>query len=289
MTKLILDKNSYRVIGKLSSTLKQKTIKKASELDNKNHENFSPWLSSRLIINAAVPLLLTDTAYRKGEMISDKNYLNEVSTFIKGQGNTILQSLNLPSTHWNIMVDVNDSRMDAIDAFNNARSILKDCPVVNSMYNSVVEMVIPLKKERPSGFDSLYLLGAVFRVFPEQCTPEGVAFELAHGTGHQVALLLSGVDYIFKNGRGKLIDYKARNDQRRAIDAFYSLVALGYMVLLYKSIPNAYEFSQRDPYLRTFPKALPEALKDGIQSIRESMELTAISSQILDELEEIAN
>jgi hypothetical protein len=190
---------------------------------------------------------------------------------------------------WPVMADIKATRPDAIAAFQEGRALLRTSKFLNRLYPSLVDCVIPQRRVRPSGFDSAFARGAVFRTFPEGRTGLLAGFQLAHAMGHQAAILLQSADPLIDPiDRNKVIFYEVRQDQRTADHAMVSAVALSYMCVLaraiYGDVPTP---AIMEAHVQGFGPSPFVALKRAVRSIRNGATTTAAGRQVLEEMDEL--
>jgi hypothetical protein len=183
------------------------------------------------------------------------------------------------------MTDISTDRPDAISAFKEGRAMVKACPFLESVYSSLVEFVVPQDRARPSGFDSPFAFGAVFRTFPVGRGGLLAGFQIAHAMGHQAALLLRSVDPLIKSDPEALIDYEVREDRRSAYHGLVSVVALAYMVMLQHAIyGRGVQALIADDHVSGYDAHLPNALRKGIRSVDGQAQFTPIGKRVVSEL-----
>jgi hypothetical protein len=286
---LILGKGSRKFLGALSATLRERTRRKAEELDKRRYPTYTPWMCVRPTLSAAFEDSdLVSMTYTSGDLITDRSRLKQISRFLSAQGHLITKGMPVAFDEWPIMDDVESERPDAIAAFCEGRALLSSSKFLADLYPALVDFVVPQRRNRPSGFDSAFARGAVFRTFPKGSTGLLAGFQLAHAMGHQAALLLQSVDPIFDGGRFELVDYSVRNDRRTADHAFVSSVALAYMVVLSRSLYGSQGRPHiADEHVRGYDEYLPNAVAKAISSLRQ-VRLTEVGATAVSEIEQLA-
>lgn len=281
---LLTESQSVVVLTDFATKLKERSINRSQDCaEVPKCSTYSPWHAAAILTAEGISARLLNVPGGR-RLVTDSGFLDEVERYFLNSGRWILESLPVDPRRWEVLNQIEKSRADAISAFDDAEKLILCAPIVEYWYKILVDCVIPLESKRPLGFDTSYLRGAVFRAFPDGCTGEGVAFELAHATGHQLGILLSSTDIIISSGRSELINYKPRLENRTAIAAFYSTIALGFMLLLRNNLPNGHWVEKSDPYLLTFSKGLDVAFREANDSLRSQVKLTAIADELLSEL-----
>lgn len=274
-----------KVLGELARTLRDRTRRRAEELDGQRYDHYTPWLCLRPVLNAPLDENVSKMPFTSGELITDSVRLSAIDALLGGQGDLIVRDMPVSYADWPVMDDIAEQRPDAIAAFHEGRVLLSASSFLNDNYETLVDFVVPQRRDRPSGFDSALARGAVFRTFPPGRSGLLAGFQLAHAMGHQAALLFQSADPIFSEDRFELVDYKVRNDQRSADHAFVSTVALAYMVILSNAIYGKVAVPCiADDHVSGYGTPLSSALDDAIESIRSTTDLTDFGREVLSDL-----
>lgn len=286
MADLLIGNDAVATIKKLSAGLKLKTRRLAEKLDGRSYKSFTPWMSIRPLLEKPIgDKALLKASYQPGSLLTDPELLHSIADFIIGQGSEITKKMPVAAEEWPVMVDIAATRPDAVAAFREGRVLLGASPFLASTYSSLVEFVVPQRRARPSGFDSPYAFGAVFRTFPEARGGLLAGFQLAHAMGHQAALLLTSADPLLKSDPEAMIDYEVREDRRSAYHGLVSVVALSYMVVLQHAVygKGAKTFIA-DDHIRGYDDHLPDALLKGVRSVAGQAKLTPIGNKLMSEM-----
>lgn len=286
MANLLIGPEAVGTIKRLSTALKAKTKRLAEKADGQSYPAFTPWMSIRPLLDKPISdkaLLKVD--YQRGDLLTNPKLLGRIATFITGQGREITEKMPVTAEQWPVMTDIAAARPDAIAAFKEGRALLSASPFLSATYSSLVEFVVPQRRARPSGFDSPYAFGAVFRTFPEDRGGLLAGFQLAHAMGHQAALLMTSADPLLKSDPEALIDYEVREDRRSAYHGLVSAVALSYMVMLHHALygKGATAFIA-DDHVRGYDVHLPNALKKGVRSVAGQAKLTPVGAKLISEM-----
>jgi len=255
----------------------------SAEMRGEECQPYNPWHCLQMASKAPIENpLLTSMDYEKGSLITDPYQLNEIQNLLNQQGKVITADIPVHPDEWPVMVDISRHRQDAISSFYEGRALLKASPYLDELYTNLIEFVVPLDREKPSGYDSNLARGVIFRTFPKGRTGLLAGFQLAHGLGHQVAMSLFSVDNIFKSDPKALIFYEVRHDKRTANHAFISTIALSFMTILSHAIYGKGNKAYiEDEHVAGYADYLPDALSAAIRSIEYSCELTNFGKQTI--------
>lgn len=272
-------------IHDFSSELKYRTLNIASSLDGFDHGDYNPWLCARPALAEPIHESLLNIDFPKGGLVIDPDHLRAIQKYLDGQGALLMENMPVAAADWPVMVDIKSTRPDAISAFHEGRALLACSPFLEEVYDDLVEFVVPQNRERPSGFDSAYARGVIFRTFPKNRGGLLAGFQIAHAMGHQAAIMLLAADPLIASDPDKEIFYRVRNDRRSANHAIVSAVALGYMVVLMRDL---YKQQIRpfiaDDHVRGYSEHLPDAVGLAVSSILDGCQLTAVGRQVAAEL-----
>jgi len=265
------------------SQLNSDTANISAEMRGEKCQPYNPWHCLQMASKKPIENpLLTSMDYEKGSLITDPYQLNEMQELLTQQGKDITADIPVPPEEWPVMIDIARHRPDAISSFLEGRALLKASPFLDELYTNLIEFVVPLDREKPSGYDSNLARGVIFRTFPRGRTGLLAGFQLAHGLGHQVGMSLFSIDTIFKSDPKALIFYEVRHDKRTANHAFISTVALAFMTMfshaIYGKGNNPYI---EDEHVAGYAEYLPDALDAAIRSIEYSCELTDFGQQTM--------
>jgi hypothetical protein len=286
---ILFGSDATSVISELTSTLRERTRALAAELDGREYDRYTPWMCLRPVLDSPLDINIASMPYTPGELIADADRLNLIDTFLKTSGSSIVANAPVDYNEWPVLTDI-AQRPDVVASFKEGRALLSASSFLDENYTSLVDFVVPQKRQKASGFDSHLARGAVFRTFPTGNTGLLAGFQLAHAMGHQAAMLLNAVDPIFASGRFDLIHYEVRDDHRTAQHAFVSAVAMAYMVVLSHAIygSDAIPFIA-DDHVSGYGESLPLALQAGLRSIDQSdSTLTELGSSVFDECNSLA-
>lgn len=285
MANLLIGPEAVGTIRRLSTALKSKTKRLVEKADGRTYPAFTPWMSIRPLLDRPIDdKALLKVSYQRGDLLTDPLLLQSISAFITGQGREITEKMPVAAEEWPVMTDIAAGRSDAIAAFKEGRALLGASPFLSATYSSLVECVVPQRRARPSGFDSPYAFGAVFRTFPEGRGGLLAGFQLAHAMGHQAALLMTSADPLLTSDPEALIDYEVREDRRSAYHGLVSVVALSYMVVLHHAIYGQGKAHIADEHVRGYDVHLPNALKKGVRSVAGQARLTPVGARLVSEM-----
>lgn len=252
--------------------------------------DYSPFMCFDLSNPGAVPpSLFSSPANSLDKLVLDNAYLSELHEFLLADGASATTGMPVEYADWPVMVDISANRLDAISAYSEGRALLEKSSFINQLYDSIITHFIPLDREKPSGFDSKLFRGVVFRTFPKNGSGLLAAFQMAHGLGHHVALMLESVDDIYVGDKKAIIQYSVRKDTRSIHHSFVSAIALAFMAKLASDIYGARnKYFIADEHVRGYSEYLPDAVTMAVSSIKSSScQLTDFGNSILSELESL--
>ncbi|WP_153511244.1 hypothetical protein [Rhizobium rhizogenes] len=282
---ILFGEDAIDFIHPFSVRLKERTRLEAERRDNQAYPAYSPWLCARPKLSGPIDPELLAVSFPKGGLVTNERQLGLVQRYVDGQGHILMENMPVAPQEWPIMVNIERERPDAISAFEEGMALLKASPFLTSVYDDLVDFVIPQDRERASGFDSGYARGVIFRTFPKGRGGLLAGFQIAHAMGHHAAILLQAADPLIASDPEAEIYYKVRKDRRSANHAIVSSVALGYMVVLMKDL---YRNQPRpfiaDDHIRGYSEYLPDAVQLAVSSITDACELTPVGTQIITEL-----
>jgi len=289
MTNYLYKETGLEFLIELNNNLKESTKTFYNENYDSNRVDYTPFMSFKLKNQFADIQKLIDLNYEKGGLITSKKSLNEIHSFFLNEGSSLTLGMPVIYEDWPVMTDIEKTRIDAISSFREGKALLKNSPFLFELYKNLIEFVIPLDRERPSGFDNQTLRGVILRTFPKGRSGLLAGFQLAHAMGHHVALMLESIDPIYKSDKFEIIEYSVRNDKRTVQHAFVSSVALSYMAILAKDIyGSGNEYFIADEHIRSYSNYIPDAVASAVESINKSKsKFTDFGLKLLLELEEI--
>jgi hypothetical protein len=271
-----------------SSRLKEQTRRQAMEKSGLRCEAYSPWQCAYLKYGDRIDPKLVELTYKKGDLITDKSSLLLINEFVQSFGVPEYTNMPVHPSEWPVMSEIEHERRDAISAFDEGRALVARSPFLEEIFDSLCECFVPQRRERASGFDTSYAMGAIFRTFPTASTGLLAGFQIAHGMGHQAIMMLQASDTLISSDPSEIIHYRVRNDRRTIDHALVSVVALGYMVELMKALyRNDIKPYIADEHVRGYADFLPDAVKMGLESIEGVGEYTEVGKQVVGELREL--
>jgi hypothetical protein len=285
----LIGDNAVPVISTLSATLKKKTVERAWALDGIDYKAYAPWLCLRPLLSQPIEdRHLLEPSYSPGGLVVDRGYLENISRFVWGQGHAIMKDLPGDPKDWKILGDPAGVRPHIVQSFASARQILERSAFFRAIYPSLVEMVIPLEREKSCGFSSMLARGVVFRSFHKPYTAATLALDVAHEMGHQALILLQSVDPLISSDLMAPVFSEIRKQDRPAIQSLHAAAALAYMLILSRSLKNNNEESdavrQREA---EYGGSSTESVSKAIHSLKQKCQFTPMGSKVISEFEQI--
>ena len=273
-----------------SRTLKEQTSLLATKNNNCSSTEFSPWKCAMAADNTLQEISIPKVNSHRGELITDPHELCSIADYLNGCGSDTNCHIHVPTGEWPVMVDIRKSRPDAIAAFKEGRTLLSANDVLDYLYDEIIDHVVPLDREKPSGYDSELAYGTIFRTFPKGSNGILAGFQLAHGLGHNIGMSLFSVDKIFTSSASDNIFYEVRHDKRTAHHAFVSAVALTAMTILSNEI---YGLDRNvfchEHHVKGYSAHLPDSLDAAISSLDRQCSFTDFGRHTIDSMKMIAS
>jgi HEXXH motif-containing protein len=228
-----------------------------------------------------------DASYSSGDLILDRDYLEALSIFTSGQGELIMHGLPGSPHDWIIASEPEQSKPNIGHSFRSARLIMDRSSFLRQAYSCLVDMVIPLAREKSCGFSSMLARGAIFRSFHTPHTAATVALDVVHEMGHQALILLQSIDPLISSDLSAPVFSEIRKTDRPAIQSLHAAAALAYMLVLSRTM-NTTEEERRAVQERSdeYGGTLAESLAKAITSLKRKCTFTQVGLQVIGELEE---
>ena len=171
-------------VSKLWSELNKKTVANVGPAQNPSEDHFKPWDCLKICsLCDSNSFDIEEMEYRKGDLITDPYQLNSIQHLLLNEGSLITENMPIDQSEWPVMVDIKHRRQDAISSFQEGRALLSTSPFLDELYSNLIEFVVPLDRDKPSGYDSSLARGVIFRTFPEGRTGLLAGFQLAPWLG----------------------------------------------------------------------------------------------------------
>lgn len=264
----------------VNAALRQSTVDFAREKLGRDITWYSPWLSFVPYTRQIPDALIYQRPDTTGDLVTDKVLLDVMAAFMTGKGAVALESLPGEQSAW---VPNGDNISDVYDEA--ARRIRNASATLHTLFDEVVDFVVPLGGGRNRGYSTHYARGAIFRSLPADNDACDVAFDVVHELGHQMLMVWQSVDAILDSDPEAEVFSQIRRRNRPAIQSFHATVALAFMAHLEAETKDD-EFMQAaaDRRGRSYDTSLRHSLGLAIDSIRKECRPTALGSKLLDEM-----
>lgn len=276
----------------LSSSLKTATVAYANEHGGGNYRSYTPWLCAAPFVRdvEAHHSLLT-AGYSTGELVTGEGYLEAVSAFLHGDLAFSFETMPGGPETWRVLTDVESSAPGVAATFDRARArLFYASEFFKALYPVLVEMIVPLDRERSSGFSSHFARGVIFRSFPEGHSSISMAMDLAHEMGHQALMLLQSADPLLTSDPEAPVYSQIRHADRPAIQSLHATAALAYMTLLEDQMKEekVIETFHDDRILR-YGGSLRESLVKALDSLDSACSFSPVGHQLMNEFAVLAD
>jgi hypothetical protein len=282
MTAVIIGDGAPAVLNELSATLRERTLALARELDGPIYEAYTPWLCARPVIEERIPTELTHAPYLRGDVVTDARYLHATAGFLNAHPDLILAHLIGSRSDWDLCTDTS-TRPRLTSALQKACADIRNTsPFMDAVFDSVVEVVVPLKQQRARGLSSQFARGAIFLGLSDGYCPMNLALDIVHEMGHQALALLQSSDPLFVSDPRAPVYSEVRHALRPAAQSLHAAGAIAFMTR-FVSDSNARSHIHPDFYV-----PMSEALLRAVRALRAHCEFTAVGNQILSDFEAVA-
>lgn len=274
----------------LNFALREQSVDLAARSWQIEVAEFVPWLCVAPVSNASPDPRLLTRMVPAGSLLTNPEHLELVAAFLRGPGSILLNNMPGGREHWPVFVEIEVTHRSAIDRFRAGRDIVIEASsLFADLFPALVDLVVPLDRQRNSGFSSHFARGAVFRAFPSTQSPTSVALDLAHELGHQAMMLLQSVDPLISSDHDAPVFSEIRGRDRPAIQSLHAGVALAYMLIAKRgfkpSTEAAHAVTEREA---TYDGTLEAGVTKSVRSVRRQCEMTEIGNALLIELEQLA-
>ncbi len=191
MDSLLIGPRLSEDVLSVNTTLRESTVAYARDTLGKDFDFYSPW-QSVVPYTRSVPEKLLFYPPRRHRRPSDKRAILEtMATFMTGKGAVALESLPGQQADWLPNADnVSNVYDEAVGRIRNASATLR------TLFDEVVDYVVPLGGGRNRGYSTHFARGAIFRSLPAVDDACDVAFDVVHELGHQMLMVWQSVDPI---------------------------------------------------------------------------------------------
>lgn len=289
---VILEKQGLENLIDISVSLKNATIDYCNQKDKNIYSKYSPWLCIRPVIDSPIPInLLKADNFPKASLITDSDYLKLVTSFIADKGNLLIKYIPGSAEDWRILENFNSLHSDKIELYQKALEIIKGTSsYLDTLFNSIVEYVIPLSKDKLAGYSSHFARGVIFRTFPSKQSPGTIALDLVHELGHQALMLIQSVDELIVSDKETPVYSEIRKRNRPAIQTFHATAALVYMYILSSSmLEKGIELEAVNDRNREYGMPLKDCVIKSLESLEKKCSFSTVGKAIFEEFYDLVN
>lgn len=281
MAALLIGESLATEVFSLNKKLRENTLSYSQNKFGIISPRYSPWLCFAPIVEQIPAKLLQSSYTKRGGLLVDPDEIDELATFISGEGISCLDGLPGEKALWLPSLDGISREYEQA-----AILIRSSGKTLELLFDAIVDVVVPLGGGRNRGYSTHFARGAIFRSLPDDNDACDVAFDVVHELGHQVLMIWQSIDPIIVSDPEALIYSQIRKKNRPAIQSYHATVALAYMLYL----------KQRNHHLEgmiaaaerrgaSYSTSLENSLELAIASIRDGCELSDIGSMMLSEME----
>lgn len=268
----------------VNTALRESTVAYARDTLGKAFDYYSPWQSVVPYTRSVPDELLYYRPDATGDLLTDEAILATMATFMTGKGAVALESLPGQQSDWLPNADnISNVYDEAVGRIRNASATLR------TLFDDVVDCVVPLGGGRNRGYSTHFARGAIFRSLPADNDACDVAFDVVHELGHQMLMVWQSVDPILDSDPNAQVFSQIRRRNRPAIQSYHATVALAFMAHLEaETKDDEYMQAAADRRGRSYDTSLSHSLGLAIDSIRKDCRPTAVGARLLDEMSAFA-